>query len=494
MKFMLIIALFTFLFSSFAQEKPEERKVEVIIGIDKTVKLDFAYNRQILNGGDGRLEVIQVPQKRELIFKGVKAGPTASVTVRDKAGDIKLIYLVTVKATDQSKVIQELREFIGDVEGIEVGLKGETVHVSGQIIVPLDIGKVVKVLSLDKFKDVLFLVEISPQTKRLIARKMQEEIQRSGMRNVTVRVVNGKYWLEGIVPSPDLKTKAEQVAKAFLPPELPSLAEIEDAVKVAVTQPIQNFIQVNQKSQPAPIPKMVKIIAQFVELTKDYNKIFGFSWRPLLTDGGGSISINRGNGITTSSEGTLTGTISNLFPKLASAKAAGYARVIQSGILIVKEKIQGTLTKSESKPFAIGEGEFTKSESAKAGFTLNIKPTVLAEEKINLELGLEVSSTIGDPPQTLSNSVQTHLIVKSKESAVVGGIVVNKTSTDYDRNPPGDVQEADDNASSPLFSFVRSKSHTSTRSQFVMFVTPEIIESASQGTDEIKKKFRRRSR
>ena len=42
--------------------------------------------------------------------------------------------------------------------------------------------------------------------------------------------------------------------------------------------------------------------------------------------------------------------------------------------------------------------------------------------------------------------------------------------------------------------FLRSKSNLTSRSQFAFFVTPEIIESASDGTEEIKKKFRQRRR
>ena len=75
----------------------------------------------------------------------------------------------------------------------------------------------------------------------------------------------------------------------------------------------------------------------------------------------------------------------------------------------------------------------------------------------------------------------------------IGGIVISKTSTDYDRDPPFGTpvfSEADGNV--PLFSFLRSKSFMSNRSQFVVFVTPTAIESASDGTSAIKRKFRQR--
>ncbi len=250
----------------------------------------------------------------------------------------------------------------------------------------------------------------------------------------------------------------------------------------------------DKKKQKQPDPKQIKITAQFVELSKDYNKVFGFKWTPLMSGDGGSIGMGRTTtgGLTTKSNGSLSATISNLFPKLASAKSAGHARIIQSGVVVVQDKIQGNIQKTTKKPFAIGTGEFVKSESAEAGFNLNVTPTTMEEEKVKLDLGISVSSTLGDPPETLSNSVKTTLTVKSKESAVVGGIVINKTSTDFDRNPPYGTQTTE--SGSTLFSFLRSKSFNNTKSQFVVFITPEIIESASEGTDEIKQKFKRRTK
>lgn len=483
------------IFAQEANDESAEIPVEVVMGIDKVIQLDFTPMTKVQIGNSSVVDYTIVPVKREIILKGTKPGES-SVLIRDTTGDVKAKFLATVTASDQSKLVKELKDFLYDVEGLDIGIKGDSVYIGGQIVVPSDIGKVVVILAKEKFADVLRLVELSPQTQRIIARKMQEEIQKNGLRDVTVRVVNGLFWLEGIVASEPESARAERVAKAFVPDQLENLARRTDSVSSAKRDPIQNFIQINEKKKEQPVPKQIKIIAQFVELTKDYNKVFGFKWTPLLSQGQGAISLGKtaaGDVTTGSSPGTLTATISNLFPKLASAKSAGYARVIQSGVIVVKNGVAGNLNKREEKPFAIGSGEFVKSEKAVAGFTLNITPNVLAEEKIDLNLGLTVSATVGDPPTTLSNTVRTALIVKSKESAVVGGIVVNKSSTDFDRNPPGGVQQSDAN-SSPLFNFIRSKSSAVNKSQFVVFVTPEIIESASSGTDEIKRKFRRRRR
>lgn len=491
MKFVSSVLIFILSVTIFAQVKVEEKTIDIVLGIDKTVKLNFSPNTQLQIGNESIVKTTMIPQKREITFTGIKPGKT-SVTIRNSVGDIKAKYLLSITANDQSRIVKELKDFLGEVEGLDIGIKGETVYVGGEIIVPKDIGLVAKVLNQTKFAEVLYLVELSAQTERLVSRKMQSEIQKSQLKDVTVRVVNGTYWLEGIVGSEGDKKRAEEIAKAFYPDKILSLAERTGTVVAVRKAPIQNFIQVNAKQKPAPVPKMIKVTAQFVELSKDYSRIFGFSWRPLLANNSGSISIGKtGNGdVTTNSLNTLSATISNLFPKLESAKQAGYARVIQSGVIVVKDKIPGEITKNETRRFSLGSNEFTQAQTAEAQFTVRVTPTILQEENVDLNLGMTVQTNIGqNPPSTQGNTINTQIIVKSKESAVVGGIVVNKTSTDYDKVTPQDSE-----GSSPLFNFVRNKNLLNTKSQFAIFITPEIIDSASTGTNEIRRKFRRRKR
>ena len=78
---------------------------------------------------------------------------------------------------------------------------------------------------------------------------------------------------------------------------------------------------------------------------------------------------------------------------------------------------------------------------------------------------------------------------------MIGGIFQNEKHTNYDKDPPGGPGDfSGEDAGFPLFSFVKSKSFVISKSQFVVFVTPEIIESASTGTAEIKRKFKQRHR
>ena len=478
-----------------------EKDLEVALGIATIEKVDFDYNTKISIANDQLLKLKLYPQKREIEFNGLKPGKT-TVIIRDNAGDVRLRYTVLVTATGKSNEVSELRELIGDVEGLEIGIKGGKVFVGGEIVVPEDIGRVSKVLA--SYPGVLTLIELSPQTQRVIARKMSEELAKNNLKDVTVRVVNKTYWLEGVVSNKEKKDLALIIAKAYLPPKILSIATGDSRFATPEQSDIIDFIAVNEKKEPQPAPKMVKITSQFVELSKSYGKVFAFKWAPLMGADGSKIEFGQtasGN-VTSSSSGTLSATISNLFPKLNAAKSAGYARVIQSAMVIVRDQQKANIKKSTQIPFALGSGDFTKATSASVGLTMDVQPRILEQEKIELPITIEVSLSAGTSngsPSTTQNSVNTNMVVKSKESAAIGGIVQNQSTTDYDNtgDDPAPLTTSSSGSStgtagSPLFRLYRAKNYKTSKSQYVIFVTPEIIESATAGTEEIRRKFRRR--
>lgn len=485
-------------FQLFAQSKdvkiPEEN-IEIQIGIDKVEKLTFPFSPKIQIGNEQVLNLAVSLKRREITFKGLKRGKT-SVLIPNQNGEYKLKYIVTVVADGKSQQVSELRELLNDVEGIEIGIKGGKVYVGGQIVVPEDIGKLTVVLA--SYPEVLRLIEMSPQTQRFIAQKMMDEFVRNNMRNVTVRIVNKTFWLEGVVNSDSKKKRALEIAKAYLPDGIESLSSASDRVNTGNQNKggIVDLIAVNAKAEQPPPPKQVKIVTQFVELKKDYTRSFGFRWTPLMGADNSSIQFgqNAQGGLSTTNSGTLSGTISNLFPKLESARSAGYARVIQSGMVITKDKQEANISKSTTQQFSLGSGDFSQPAQSEIKFNVSVTPQILAQEKVELALGANVgvpTNRIGNQIVVTNNSIRTKVVVKSKDSAAIGGVVQNSTLTDYDKGSPGGALPE---GSQPLFNLIRSKGNSIDKSQFVIFITPEIMADISEGTEDIRKKFKKRKR
>jgi pilus assembly protein CpaC len=518
--FLRIISLFFFAQIALAQDAAvpndsdsQEREIEVAVGIDEVVKLDFDFNTKVQIGNEQLLQLVLAPQKKEITFKGLKVGRT-SVLIRDNLGDVRLRYIVVITASGKSQVVAELRDLLGGVEGLEIGIMGGKIYVGGEIVVPSDITRINTVLA--SYSDILMLVQLSPQTQRVIARKMMDELSRNNLKDVTVRIVNRVFWLEGVVSSKDKKDLAVEIAKAYLPDRIDVGNK---GLQTVVRDQILDFIAVNEKKEPQPPPKQVKITSQFVELSKDYSRVFGFKWAPLMGEDQSSISLGQDSagGVTSRSNSTLAATISNLFPKLNSARTAGYARVVQSGMVITKDQQEAAISKDTQIPYAVGTGDFTRAASASVGFDMKVTPKVLEQEKIELGIGIAVKLQAGaggnGEPITSNNNLKTTVVIKSKESAAIGGVVQNQSTTQYDKDDPapsaaGGVGGAPGAGAAigpaggaggqappaALFRIIRSKNHQVSRNQYVMFLTPEIIDSATTGTEEIRKKFRRRTR
>ncbi|MCB0357533.1 MAG: pilus assembly protein, partial [Bdellovibrionales bacterium] len=122
------------------------------------------------------------------------------------------------------------------------------------------------------------------------------------------------------------------------------------------------------------------------------------------------------------------------------------------------------------------------------GIRTNITPTIIGSrsDSVSLNLNFAIKSLISQTaagPLTSSREIKTNIVVRSRQSAAVGGLITNDTGTAYNKLP-------EDASKNPLISLYASKSFRRNQSQFVVFVTPVIKASASAGADKIKQKFR----
>ncbi|MNS71474.1 Bacterial type II and III secretion system protein [compost metagenome] len=141
-------------------------------------------------------------------------------------------------------------------------------------------------------------------------------------------------------------------------------------------------------------------------------------------------------------------------------------------------------------PYAvIGKDNVQGTAFAEVGIKTSITPVLIGEKSasINMNLHFEVSSLIGSTstgaPITSKNEMNSTVTVRDRQSAAVGGLIRNATSTGYNR-PSGQKN--------PIISLYASKEFSKQQSQFVVFITPIVKVSASAGSEQIKKKFRLR--
>lgn len=483
----------------------DKRHLLLATGEDKAVDLDFEVNAGVNGISYGNPQVVtttlvRMGDKRQLIFKPLKAGET-TVTLRDEDGTIRLIFLVKVTGSNLLRVAGEVRSLLRDIEGLLIRIVGSKIVLEGELLVPNDYGRLITVVMDKDYEPFLLnLSTLSPLAMGHIARRIEADIK-AFAPNVTARVVNGVIFLEGTVENPDQAKKAAELANLYIPEIRPSSLLDKDttAMRLPPRRMINNFIVVNP-APPKKQEKMVQLTFHFVELAKDYDRIFAFKWMPGFTSDP-QISLGQtGTGVGASGTGTsggptFTATISSLIPRLKSSQTAGYARVLRTATLIVRSGQPGQLNEQTQFPFVQqGQNGALTTSNVAIGLVVSVTPLILgASEDIQLDVDLSQTNlvgrgaTVGAPPVTAVNKIKTKIHVRSNESAALGGVTSSDVGTDFNKNDPatGTFSQGTD----ALFTLLRSKSFQKKKSQFVIFVTPQILENASEGIKGFGKEF-----
>jgi pilus assembly protein CpaC len=478
----------------------DRRSLLLTTGEDKTVDVDFDVNsgtNAITIGNPTLLTttLVKLGEKRQIVFKPLKAGET-TVTVRDAEGTIRIIFLARVTGSNLLRVAGEVRSLLRDIEGIDIRIVGPKVIIDGEVLVPADYGRIYMVTTDKTYSDfILNLATLSPLALQVLAKRMQDDIN-TFAPNVRTRVVNGLIFLEGQVESKVHADRAAKIATLYLPDVKPAgqLDRDPTALRAQPRQLVQNFIVINEPPKKKEV-KLVRITVHFVELSKDYTKLFGFKWQPGFTSDPQIAIGQTGAGGAGASGLSASGTISSLIPKLNSLQNSGYARILKTGTVVVKSGEPASLTEQTEIPFAVSGGNGNvASSSAKVGLEVAVTPQILGQtEDISMELKMNQISLVGrniagTAPQTASHKVDTRLYVKSGESAAVAGVTSADVGTDFNKDDPN--SGGFEQGTSPLFTLLRSKNYHKKKSQFVIFVTPQIIDNASEGTEDLKKNFR----
>lgn len=490
-----------------SEAEADHRKLLLAVGVDKVVDLepDFKFSNQsgaIMTGNTSVLNVapVSVGEQKQLIIKPAAEGET-NITVRDKSGKIRVVFDVIVAKLNVVRYFERLKENLKEVEGITIGIEDQKIVIRGDVLSPQDYGLIVNEIGDKQYGDsVLNKAVMSPVTLGALAKKIESDVQVFAP-TVRASVLNGKIILDGSVESEAIKVRSLRRAEWYLPS-----VKISDPIASAPNaekndkplQIIQSDIQVNPP-QPKRESKLVRLSVYFVELSKDFLKSFGFKWQPGFT-ADPTIAIGTtptgGTGTSNSSGGfSFSGTLSSLFPALnAPPSSASYGRILKNATVIVKSGENSKITDTTQIPVqSVGpQGQVDNSKTTTVGFDVSITPTILQGQDVDVNIDLSQTNQIGKgsggSPITAQHKVVTRLYLKSGEVGAVSAVNKQDVATSFNRD--------DANAGSfgagghPLFTLQRSKNMSKAKGQFVVFVSPQIIDSASEGTEDLKKNFR----
>lgn len=426
----------------------------------------------------------------------------------------KLYKVFRVTVTDENLVdlMQQMKAKMGKVEGIEIRIIGDQVVVDGKVVIPRDLRRVLTVVQnyQGKGKPVELLAEISPLALQLLAEKMQDEINGGKDRptNIYVRVLNGRFILEGSVDKRIDRDIAVQTCQAMIQdqfqldpkaikaPNFPNLPECMLRIRIRPGAPLD----------PDPI---ITVRVDFVSLVRNYLKAFSFKWGPGVTaDASFGYSSDVGRFL-----GSFQAIVTGLFPTLNTLARNGHARVLKSATLLVRDgddTAAGDGSGPESTIREVLEIPYLTPASTSANGQQtppqwNFKPletrvslrvrSIPGTDKINLAIKATQTEAQDKPapdapPGTLAYDVNTSLVVSNGDSAALGGMISERRLISVGRDPSNTTAADSSGNDITLFKFSRFHEFTDQKNQMIIFVTPTKIRNASEGTESLKRKFR----
>ena len=460
-----------------------EESIPLSVGLDSDFSLDPAWRGKILKFEGTytkRTRLFHNKQKHTLRFTPIRKG-VGSLIIKEGRSILKK-YTVSVRETDLTRVAHEIASLLGEINGITISIINNKVVVDGEIFVPRDMKRIYNVVK--EYGDkATSLVTLSASAQNKVAQFIEREI---GNPNITVKAANEKFILRGTVSTKEERENANIIAQLYAPGVITDPAVQSGAVR---DRNVKNVIINLIKVQPPPEKKkaqnkLVHMVIHYVELSKDYSDQFRFQWAPGMASADYTIGEKIGK--------VITGTISNLLPKLNWAKEFGFARILHSSNLIVEEGEQGSVSSNKEIPYGVLSGAAgMQVQKANVGVQLSIKPNIVGVRKdgVRLEVQFTVSNMVGvvsSGPVISKREIKTLVYVRSGLSAAIGGVISHTNTRNFNREPGGNLEGGAD----PVFNLLSSKNFTRERSQFVVFVTPFIKSSASTDVEEIKRKFR----
>ncbi len=478
-----VAILMTFIVVDAEAKLHKKKYVSLFSGVYKDINVPLAPSSFARTGTYKKCAKLQFNPKDKILRINPKKANVCTLFISDKkTGKIIYEFTLDVKKTNVAKTAKEIQGLLRDIEGIKIKILNNRVIVDGEVILPSDISRIFSVVN-QYPNQATSIVRLSPMAQVKMARYMERAINNP---EISVKAVNGVFLLEGFANSKSEKDRAFILAQAYLPDDVSRESDAVKLTKKLVKDKIINLITVKEAPK-APPKKIVQIVVHYVELNKDYQKGFKFQWTPGIGDESG-LQFSTGSRGPSSILSTITGTITNLFPKLNWAKQHGHARVLKSTSLIVQDGEKGVINAVSKIPYSkIGKDGNTGTDFQDVGVKLTITPQILGErsDSIQLRADFGVSAISGETekgPIISNNLVNTTIVVRSGQSAAVGGLVTSSSSTGYNKLPK--------NVTNPIITLYSSKNFVKKQSQFVVFMTPIIKSSASSGVDQIKRKFR----
>ncbi len=442
-----------------ADEDNIEHQV-VVVQRQKVVQVPYHFGN-IAIGSEAVVRIAALYEQDQILLSGRSPG-TTNIIIYDRTGVLRDEFEVTVIPANLSRTMDNVTELLQDIEGLTFKIINNKVYIQGEVATDEELARVQDMA--DREPLVENMASLSPIAQRLLAGLIETEIDTPGL---SARLINDRIILEGVVHSKAASARAEAIARAYYPN-------------------IENVLEVREVERVPGRTKTVVIIAHYVELAKNLTRSWGIEWTPLASSAGIEFFFNRDYAQGWSEvDGYASAQVASLLPRLSQARASGYARVLENPTISVKSGEPAKIFSGQEYPYLIAQGLTNTVEFKQIGIELNVTPYAQGND-VDLDIQVLVTAlgeVASNGLQTITRSeLQTSEYCRAGESIVIGGLQRISDTRDYNRVPNRDVAGS-------LYTYYQTRDYKKSKSQFLVFLTPQIHESSSSANREIKDQF-----
>ena len=473
-------------------EKPNGRRIRrflnLVYGVDHDEEILIPDIELVYKGRVDAFDMKRIKKTDFFRISPKKVGSGIVTIHNKKTGQILVEIRYDIRNDDIEKTMREVQSLLGDIEGIEFKIVGGLILLDGYALIPKDlirISQVVKTINTgpggEKVKS---LVSLSPLARKKIAEYIARDVNNP---EVSITAVGDFIKLEGTVNSEAERKRITDLVGLYMPDLVIDIAPDTDNIKIvgrktggSVKDLIIDLMVVKKdEDKVEPPPKMIQIVAHFVEYNERYLKNYSFNFSPTIAAVDGQIRQPSGGSVTND----IASLVDRLIPKLNWAKQHGYVRVLDTASILVQDKQNADLTRNISvvKGLIQGPNGAQSQDIQNARVSINVTPIIKSERSGLIELN-RLKVNLEDPNQSgvAKTDIITTISVRDRHSAAFAGTIKKKKDATFG-GPSG---------AGAVFTFNQGKGYSKNTSNFVVFVTPIIKASASSGVDQVKKKFR----
>ncbi len=442
-----VVTILSLVTSSMAMAK------DISLTVGQTEKLKFKTPIREVRVIDPKIaDVIASPYRRNVLtIVGVNKGMT-DIYIK-VAGEEKR-YRVYVSDAALGKAVKEIKDFMGDVEGIYPTAVADQVVLGGYAYTLRDYSKAVLAAALFSQRKVRNYVLYKESAKE----ELNSILKAAGMTTVRARLISGMIFLEGAVGS---KT------------EMKKLNAIIDTLHISV----QNLVTMGEGEQ-------VRVLVRFLEMTDSDVANFGPELPASLTISGG---FQGQIPIKPSGSPTLTFDIQMpqeaLTFKLNTLFKTGHARILAEPSVVCASGSAASLMVGGEVPIVVSTINGPSVSWKPYGVMLKLKPVSNSRGTITISVDTEISELDWSVAQNgfpgfLKRKVSTTVTLKDGHSLAISGFYKNNRGKSVSKIPLlGHIPI--------LGELFKSRSFQDDRTNLTIILTPTRVKDNKIESDEL---------